>query len=1048
MSWQRIVFFASILVFAGSLLLWIVFSVKPPREKNRIRPFYWFFWGFFLSSILLLLPLYHYQYFKPDENNALLFTDGEFWRPILPSVHHAIQMLQANADSAITRYCVKVFEGDSVLGNIYYGFLSAEYVLAPILTAGVILSFFKSVFDYVRYYTEVLCKGLYNWPRDKFRGKIDVYVFSALNEKSLALASSIRKKRRPAGIIIFTDVSREIEDSSSELVARAKKLRAICFRKDILSVNFFYKKHLSRKYFFVIGDNETENVNCAYELLSKYSLLKESRLYVFTMREECEYLIKPKDGSAMEVRRINVISSLVYHNLYQEGYTKLFESAIDPKNGTRKIGVVIAGLGHYGMETLKAIAWYCQMTGYSLTIDAFDKDSSAEDRLKAECPELMPDTDHYPKEDGTSCTITVHPGTDVHTHSFFEALQALKETTYVLVSLGSDEENIRTAIDIRTFFAQTGVTQKKKRGPIIQAIVYTAYNASRLDNLANYKKEPYNIDFFGNADTIFDEETVMNSDLESKASELHAVYFDKHTFYEYEYYYRSSCAGVIHAGAIAGELYNRRVDPAKLVWADRFLRLGNYFSLKKSDDPSEDHFEICGENRRSDPGYKKRLADRCKECPHKKIENKSVPCPAQQLYEWANNKAYTGIVKQIDARRSTFTWESWENRELFQDAKSLEDSLDSLSECRSTLERILGSIMELDAGPQKQPPKSSRTGRFESCRAKPEDIPGSRNKGENRGWPLVPDRYAGFPESEKPITARYLQEQILNGMPEKKEALYYLILVEKLKEQEHKRWNVYMRSEGYIYGDKRFDLGKIHHDLKPYSKLPPAEQNKDIRAGLIVDRMDRLESRRIRDTAAGLLDRNTIPCLLERAYAFLDLVSRFPADGNPLPSAGGDHAEKDPAAQLAEWMAALRRDIGGEIRGPLEAFTWDAWEKRSIPFSSNLDKRWTDKAEKLREILRAPAARGIEKTVLEPVPDQNSGVREPVTVKSVKRRVLGLMAYPPKYGFPDHRELLYYILLIEKLKAQESGNWSSVKRTIGQTRDIRAEKSRETADRG
>ena len=51
-------------------------------------------------------------------------------------------------------------------------------------------------------------------------------------------------------------------------------------------------------------------------------------------------------------------------------------------------------------------------------------------------------------------------------------------------------------------------------------------------------------------------------------------------------------------------------------------------------------------------------------------------------------------------------------------------------------------------------------------------------------------------------------------------------------EMEHKRWNAYMRSEGYIYSGTndpktRNDLGKIHHDLCPFKQLDEAEQNKD-----------------------------------------------------------------------------------------------------------------------------------------------------------------------------------------------------------------------------
>ncbi len=48
-----------------------------------------------------------------------------------------------------------------------------------------------------------------------------------------------------------------------------------------------------------------------------------------------------------------------------------------------------------------------------------------------------------------------------------------------------------------------------------------------------------------------------------------------------------------------------------------------------------------------------------------------------------------------------------------------------------------------------------------------------------------------------------------------------------LRRLEHKRWNAYMRSEGYVYNETRNDLAKAHNCLKPFSELPEKEQMKD-----------------------------------------------------------------------------------------------------------------------------------------------------------------------------------------------------------------------------
>jgi hypothetical protein len=44
---------------------------------------------------------------------------------------------------------------------------------------------------------------------------------------------------------------------------------------------------------------------------------------------------------------------------------------------------------------------------------------------------------------------------------------------------------------------------------------------------------------------------------------------------------------------------------------------------------------------------------------------------------------------------------------------------------------------------------------------------------------------------------------------------------------EHRRWNAYMRSIGYVYADTRDDLAKTHHCLVEYARLSPEHQHKD-----------------------------------------------------------------------------------------------------------------------------------------------------------------------------------------------------------------------------
>jgi len=48
-----------------------------------------------------------------------------------------------------------------------------------------------------------------------------------------------------------------------------------------------------------------------------------------------------------------------------------------------------------------------------------------------------------------------------------------------------------------------------------------------------------------------------------------------------------------------------------------------------------------------------------------------------------------------------------------------------------------------------------------------------------------------------------------------------------LRDLEHRRWNAYMRSEGFTYAEKRNNLAKTHHCLVPFDELSLEEQEKD-----------------------------------------------------------------------------------------------------------------------------------------------------------------------------------------------------------------------------
>ena len=546
MDWL-IFFCISVFVLAGSLFLGIYRSRKRQNGRRSASPFSIFYGGVLLSALLLLIPIY---------SASLQVADNRQLHVFVTSLHDTLQMFTLDADPSVVMdsYLCQ----NAALGRLYAIFLSVELILAPLLTFGFVISFFKNITAHLRF---------------ALRCFADLYVFSELNEKSLALAKSVRSNH-PRAAIVFAGVSGRDEDQSSEFLQKAEDMRAICFRDDVLSVNF--RLHWSGKEtcFFAIGKDEASNISQAAEIFKIYKSVPRSHLYVFSSRIESELILNAlEDEDAgerekyIEVRRIDEVQSLIYQNLYAwvtgpDGAPRCAPSSIftrsrqlNPPQGGEPVSIsaVVLGTGQYGAEMIKALAWFCQMDGYRLTIHAFDMDPLAAERFAMLCPELMDEGHNGRDAEGDAfCDIHITGGVDVASDRFVRLITQIRDVSYVLVCLGSDEVNIRTAITLRTVFERMP-GRRGENQPVIQAIVYNSEEVNALRTIKNHAGQSYDIEFIGDLDSSLSENTIINSRLQALAYRSHASWASgkahNEKFWRYEYYYRSSCASAIHAAA-------------------------------------------------------------------------------------------------------------------------------------------------------------------------------------------------------------------------------------------------------------------------------------------------------------------------------------------------------------------------------------------------------------------------------------------------------------------------------------------------------------------
>ena len=507
MIW-RVCFALSFVVLTLSLI-YAATAARKYSVGRFLGPFQTIFVGVFAAVFIGLIP---------PLSEMLGGNAGQIASLLLIDLLDTIQVFTINIGADLILDNIgSAAEG---LSGSYAVYMFILFCAAPVLTFGFIISLFQNLVAEIRY--------LFH-----FRG--EVYAFSELNEKALALAESIRRNHRDA-LITFAGVDRSADDDSGFL-ERARELDAVCFRKEIDAIRL--ERHGNKKQLnlFAIGSDDSESLLQALRLVERYSMRENTSLYVFSTGTEGELLLSGSMDGCLKIRRVNEVRSLVYRFLHDDGYS-VFKNALPASPDCRRIKAVIVGLGRYGTEMLKALTWFCQMDGYTVELHAFDKDELAWERFAARCPELVGGG-----SDGSPYDIHIHAGVDVTTKCYADEIAALKGVTFALVCLGNDRDNITHAVDLRMLFERNGSK------PVIKSVVYNTDEIDALSGITNYRGQAYDVDFIGGLESSCSEEVIINSELEKLALARHLKWGTENEFWRYEYNYRSSMASAVHMKA-------------------------------------------------------------------------------------------------------------------------------------------------------------------------------------------------------------------------------------------------------------------------------------------------------------------------------------------------------------------------------------------------------------------------------------------------------------------------------------------------------------------
>lgn len=357
---------------------------------------------------------------------------------------------------------------ETIFGYLYFGLINFFFIVLPCLTAGIIASYIDKFAIFIKLR---LCKNK------------KIYVFSELNDKSLMVAKNLEKEC----VIIFTNIE-EKKDIS---------VKAIKTNKNVLNLKINSKSNVT---FYMIYNDEERNLNETLELINKYKDNDKIKIYVVNSNQTTSTILDSTDKGRITVEIINENERIIFNLLDNK---PLFLNAIN-----KTISILIVGCGSIGKEFLCDAIWCGIMPGYQLKIIVVDLNADIiKEQLDIENPELLSNYD-----------ITFIDG-NIKSKKVIKKIKEEKNINYVLISIGSDDTNIDTAIMLRKLFIREFDNE-----PIINIYTKNKYKQDQITALANEKGYSYNLNGFGSVIDLYKQYTSDGSELEKLAIKVHLSY--------------------------------------------------------------------------------------------------------------------------------------------------------------------------------------------------------------------------------------------------------------------------------------------------------------------------------------------------------------------------------------------------------------------------------------------------------------------------------------------------------------------------------------------
>ncbi len=381
------------------------------------------------------------------------------------------------------------------LKEIYIVINYIAFELAPILASGLIISFVGDIGERMRLLLQFSPK---------------CYVFSEINENSLALAAGIQKKPGKKTMVFCNG-----KNIDHDTVEKAKSMGGIVLHKPC--DNFKIRKRFKSYEFCLISTNEDKNILLAETIVHKHANDRKAKIIINAFVESgtnvnfLESAVKNGTGSAdIELRCIDEIALFCNHLIFNH---PLYRT----KDINKTISVAIIGCGRTGMRMLKTAYWAGQIYDHTLKIRVYDK--NADDRQSEfyrQCPGL--------KDEKAIKFVNADVSKDTFKDHLLDSKNS-DDATYIVVAMDNDQMNLSIAEELYRIYRQHFNFQEDRMPEIFTRVRSQVKSGAYDQNMAFLEKR--HIHLFGSTASVFSDKTLFDTELENLAFAVHLAYQGK-----------------------------------------------------------------------------------------------------------------------------------------------------------------------------------------------------------------------------------------------------------------------------------------------------------------------------------------------------------------------------------------------------------------------------------------------------------------------------------------------------------------------------------------